>query len=129
SLSPGRFDLWREGIRRKFAQGFNKVMADNLVVVRLHIQAGVLLRNALYRRCQHLGGFDIFGVGGKRTEQRKLLATGMLVAHVENVFQFRIMAEHALVEMLGNDSASAFQQGNGDRKSTRLNSSHVKISY
>ena len=46
-------------------------------------------------------------------EQRQRLTAAALVRQVENVLQLRVMAEHALVEVLGERGARWFEQRDG----------------
>lgn len=41
---------------------------------------------------------DVGGIGADGVEQRLTLIAVALVAHVENVFQFRVVREHAIVK-------------------------------
>ncbi len=74
---------------------------------------GVLLRDALHRRQQRRQVLDVGGVGADGVEQRLTLIAVALVAHVENIFQFRVMREHAIVKVGGQLRPGRSQQGNG----------------
>ncbi|MNP76984.1 hypothetical protein D3C76_1743210 [compost metagenome] len=81
------------------------MVADNLILIGLDIEAGVLLGNAFYRRQQGGQVFQITGVSADSIEQRLALIAVTLVAHIENIFQFRVMSKHAIVEVGGQFGA------------------------
>lgn len=55
--------------------------------------------------------FNIAGVSRDGVEQRFTLIAVTLVAHVENLFELRVVREHAVVEMGGEFRAGFHQQG------------------
>ena len=81
-----------------FVQRRQQMTTDDVVLLRLDIEAGVLLRDALHRRQQRRRVLDVGGIGADGVEQRLTLIAVALVAHVENVFQFRVVREHAIVK-------------------------------
>ncbi|MNE38931.1 hypothetical protein D3C80_1328500 [compost metagenome] len=85
---------------------------DNLILIRLNIQAGVLLGNTFYRRQQRRQIFDIRGIGADRIEQRLTLIAIALIVHIEHVFELGIVLEHTIVEMCGQLRPGSGQQGN-----------------
>ena len=87
--------------------------ADDVVLFRFNLEAGVLLGNFLDRGQQGRQVFNIAGVGGNRVEQRFALVAVALIAHIENLFQFRIMGEHPVIKVGGELRAGLDQQGNG----------------
>lgn len=72
-----------------------------MVLLRLDIEAGVLLRDTLHRRQQRRQVLDVGGIGADGVEQRLTLIAVALIAHIENVFQFRVVGEHAIVKVGG----------------------------
>src|SRR5690606_40055055 len=88
------------------------------------------------RRSSDLDGVQMTGDGPVRA----VLATGhggangaaagQFIGHAEGVQMFGDIAHYAVGEAGGTGDGEHFQQYlTQDRKSTRLNSSHVKISY
>ena len=73
----------------------------------------MLLRDFFHRRQQRRQVFDIAGVGRDGVEKRFTLIAVTLVAHIENLFELRIVREHAIVEMGGKFRTGFHQQGNG----------------
>ena len=73
----------------------------------------MLLRDFLHRRQQGWQIFNVAGVGRDGIEKRFPLIAVTLVTHVENLFQLRVVREHAVVEMSGELRACLHQQGNG----------------
>ncbi|MNB89776.1 hypothetical protein D3C75_368220 [compost metagenome] len=73
----------------------------------------MLLGNFFHRGQQDRQVFDVAGVSGDGVEQRFALIAVTLVAHVENLFELRIVREHAIVKMGGEFRTRFNQQGNG----------------
>ncbi len=93
-----------------FVQRRQQMRADNIVLLRLDLEAGVLLGDFLHRRQQGRQVFNIAGVGGNSIEQRFTLVAVALVAHIENLFQLRIMGKHPVVKVGGELRAGLYQQ-------------------
>ena len=85
--------------------------AHDVVLLRFDLEAGVLLRDFFHRRQQSRQVFDVAGIGGNSVKQRFALIAVTLVAHVENLFELRVMREHAIVEMSGQFRTRFNQQG------------------
>ncbi|SAJ30348.1 Uncharacterised protein [Enterobacter cloacae] len=94
-----------------FVQGCQQVTADDVVLLRFDLEAGVLLGDFFHRRQQSRQVFDVAGIGGNSVKQRFALIAVTLVAHVENLFELRVMREHAIVEMGGQFRTRFNQQG------------------
>ena len=75
--------------------------ANNIVLLRFDLEAGVFLGDLFHRRQQGRQVIDIAGVGGNGVEQRFTLVAVALVAHIEDLFELRVMREHPIVEMGG----------------------------
>ena len=86
--------------------------AHDVVLLGFDLEAGVLLRDFFYRRQQGRQVFNVAGIGGNSVEQRFALIAVTLVAHIENLFELRIMRKHAIVEMGGQFRTRFNQQGN-----------------
>ena len=87
------------------------MLADNGVVLGPDAQADVLVDDARHHRRQHRRVVDMLGVGRDRAGQRLLLLAARLVPLVEDVLEFRIVLEHAGVEMARQGLAMGFQDG------------------
>lgn len=67
----------------------------------------------------------MLGVGRDRAGQRLLLLAARLVALVEDVLEFRIVLEHAGIEMAGQRHAMGFQdRGRGFDQGADLRAQH-----
>ncbi|CCK03605.1 hypothetical protein BN129_2290 [Cronobacter sakazakii 701] len=103
------FLAWAEHLIERRQQ----VLAHNVVLLRFDIKAGVLLGDFLHRRQQGREVFDISGVGADGVEQRFTLIAIALVAHVENLFQLRVVCKHPVIKVRGEFRASLRQQRDG----------------
>ncbi|VXC97040.1 conserved hypothetical protein [Enterobacterales bacterium 8AC] len=86
--------------------------ADNLILIRLDVEAGMFLRDALHRWQQCRQIFQVAGVGADGIKQRLTLIAVALIAHIENIFQFGVMGKHAIVEVGGEFRAGGDEQRN-----------------
>lgn len=86
--------------------------ADDVVLLGLDLEAGMFLRD-FSTAGSSAAVFNIAGVRRDGVEQRFTLIAVTLVAHVENLFELRVVREHAIVEMGGEFRAGLHQQGNG----------------
>ena len=84
-----------------FIEGRQQMAANNIVLLRFDLEAGVFLGDLFHRRQQGRQVIDIAGVGGNGVEQRFTLVAVALVAHIEDLFELRVMREHPIVEMGG----------------------------
>ena len=86
---------------------------DNVVLLGLDLEAGVLLGDFFHRRQQGRQVLKIAGIGGNSVEQRLALVAVALIAHIEDFFEFRIMSKHPVVKMGGQFRTGFNQQGDG----------------
>jgi hypothetical protein len=90
----------------------------------------VFLGDFFHRRQQGRQVIDIAGIGGNGVEQRFALIAVTLVAHVENLFELRVMRKHAIVKMGGQFRTGFHQQGNGGfNRSDGLSVEHSSFLY
>src|ERR1039458_10691149 len=90
-----------------------------------------------FDRLQHPLGNFVAGIGfierNARIVATNLYAGAALHVHAHDIMQrYRLVDRTQLVEAVGSDGAdlqSEIDLREGDRKSTRLNSSHLGISY
>ena len=75
--------------------------ADNIVLLRFNLEAGMFLGDFFDRRQQGWQVVDITGVGGDSVEQRFALIAVALVTHIEDLFELRVMSKHAVIKMRG----------------------------
>lgn len=59
---------------------------NNIVLLGLNLEAGVLLGDFLYRRQQGGQVLEIACIGGNSVEQRLALVAVALIAHIEDFF-------------------------------------------
>ncbi|CAN0618638.1 protein of unknown function [Burkholderia multivorans] len=93
----------RVGIDRvaeHFDDRCEQVLADDRVMLRTDVQAGMLVRDVRHRAAQHAQIVDVRRIGVDGARQGFGLVAGRLVGLVEQVLQLGMPAEHALVEML-----------------------------
>ena len=86
---------------------------DNIVLLRLDLEAGVLLGDFFHRRQQGGQVLKIAGIGGNGVEQRLALVAVALITHIKDFFEFGIMSKHAVVKMGGQFRTGFNQQGDG----------------
>ncbi len=79
--------------------GCQQIFTDDGVLRRLDIQAGMFLRNLFHRRQQRRQILQIRAIGTDGVEQRFTLIAVALVVHVEDVFEFRMLRQHAVIEV------------------------------
>ena len=84
----------------------------NVILFRLDQESGMFVRNPLDRTGERPQIVDILCIRGDCIEQGQRLAATALVGQVEDIFQLRVMAEHPLVEVLGEGRACRFEQRN-----------------
>ncbi len=85
----------------------------NVILFRLDQESGMFVRNPLDRTGERSQIVDILCIRGDCIEQGQRLAATALVGQVEDIFQLRVMAEHPLVEVLGEGRTCRFEQRNG----------------
>jgi hypothetical protein len=89
------------------------VLADDRVVLGADAHAGVLVGDQGDHRRQHRRVVDVLGVGQHRHRQRHRLLAGLVVRLVEDVLQFRVVAEHALIEIRRQGNAVLLEHRDG----------------
>ncbi|MNE20710.1 hypothetical protein D3C80_1138440 [compost metagenome] len=109
-FAPGIQHLlaWAEHLIQRRQQ----MAADNIVLLRFDLEAGVFLRDFFDRRQKRRKIIDIAGISRDGVKQGFALIAVALVAHVENLFELRVVREHAIVEMGGEFWSGFNQQGN-----------------
>ncbi len=90
-----------------------QMRADNVVLLRFDLKTGVFLRDFFHGGQQNGQILQIAGVSGNGVKQRFTLVAVALIAHVENLFQLRVVREHTVIKMGGQLRAGRHEQGNG----------------
>ena len=85
----------------------------NVILFRLDQETRVLVGDAFHGTGQGPQVVDIPGVGRHCAEQGQGLAATALMSQVEHILQLGVVAEHALVEVLGKGRPRRFEQRNG----------------
>ena len=111
SLAPG-IQHFLAGAEH-FVKSGQQVGTDNVVLLGLDLEAGMLLGDFFHRRQQGRQVLKIAGIGGNSVEQRLALVAVALIAHIEDFFEFRIMSKHPVVKMGGQFRTGFNQQGDG----------------
>lgn len=88
------------------------MLADYGVLLGFDQKACVFLGNSFHGFTENGQIVDMLGKGGDGIEQGYRLIALMLMSQVEHIFQFRIVVEHALIEVFGQRWAGGNQQGN-----------------
>ena len=112
-LAPGSQNLVGDRATAHFFERGQEMTTHNVILFRLDQEARVLVSDALHGTGQGPQVVDIFGIGCHCTEQRQWLSATALMRQVEHILQLRVMAEHALVEVLGEGRTRRFEQRNG----------------
>ncbi len=99
SFPPGIKDFLTRA--EHFIEGRQQMAAHDVVLLRFDLETGVFLGDFFHRRQQGGQVIDIAGVGGNGVEQRFSLVAVALVAHIEDLFELRVMRKHTIVEMGG----------------------------
>ncbi|MOA43487.1 hypothetical protein D3C78_1656490 [compost metagenome] len=89
------------------------MLAHDGVVLGPDAQADVLVHDARHHRRQHRGVVDVLGIRRHRARQGVLLLATGLMALIEDVLQFRIVFEHARIEMARQRHAVGLEDGGG----------------
>ena len=87
-------------------------MPDDRIVFGSEADRHMLLHNAVDHRSECRRIVDVGGIGKHRGGERLLLAAVGLVAHVEQVRQFRMGFKHVAVEGASNGNAVIAQDRN-----------------
>jgi len=112
---PGVHDFRRGRGAEHLPDGAQQVLAHNGVMLGLHLQATVLVRDALDYAAQALGGVDVLGVGEHGGGEALRLAAVALVRRVEQVVQLGVGREHVAVEGARDGLAVLAEGGHGGR--------------
>ena len=96
--------------------GCQQIFTDDGVLRRLNIQAGMFLRNLFHCGQQHGQVLQIRAIGANGVEQRFTLIAIALVVHIENIFEFRMVRQHAVIEVCGKRRTTG-----GDGRQGRFN--------
>ncbi|MNS92661.1 hypothetical protein D3C72_1268040 [compost metagenome] len=112
-LAPGIQHLLGDRTTTQFFERGQEMTTYNVILFRLDHEARVLVGDALHRAGQGTQIVDVLGVRRDGVEQCQRLATTALVRQVEDILQLGVVAEHALIEMLGEGRPRRFEQGNG----------------
>jgi hypothetical protein len=109
---PGGQQRRGGGVAQRFGNRAEQVLADDRIVFGADTDRDVLVDDAVDHRAERAWVADVGGVREDGGGERLLLRAVGLVAHVEQVAQFRMGGKNVAVERGGDGKAMFAQDGN-----------------
>ena len=110
-LVPGGQQRRGGGVAQGFGDRAEQVVADDRIVLGANADRDVLVDDTFYDRTERGRIVDVGGVREHGRSERLLLRAAGLVAHVEQVAQFRMGAKQIAVKRGGDRQAMLAQDG------------------